>query len=72
LYSPDHLRKSEAALSALAEELVAKRLPIREALIAQQGLLETIFGHIEARRALCLASVELARVAGVEIERGVR
>jgi cobalt-zinc-cadmium efflux system outer membrane protein len=72
LYTPDHLRKSEAALGALAEELVAKRLPIREALIAQQGLLETLFGHIEARRALCLASVELARVAGVEIERGVR
>ena len=72
LYTPDQLRRSEAALGALAEELVAKRLPIREALIAQQGLLETLSGYIEARRALCLASVELARVAAVELERGIQ
>lgn len=72
LYTPEQLRRSEAALGALAEELVAKRLPIRDALIAQQGLIETLLGYVEARRAFCIASVDLARVAGVELERGVR
>ena len=72
LYTSEQLRRSDAALSALAEELVAKRLPIRDALIAQQGLIETLSGSVEARRAHCLASVELARVAGIELERGVR
>jgi cobalt-zinc-cadmium efflux system outer membrane protein len=72
LYTPDQRKKSEAALAALAEELVAKRLPIREALIAQQGFIETLSGHVEAKRALCLASVELARVTGAPLERGFR
>ena len=72
LYTSDQLRRSEAAITALGEELVAKRLPIREALIAQQALIDTLSGYVEAKRALCLASVELARVAGLELERGVR
>ncbi|MET0593475.1 MAG: TolC family protein, partial [Polyangiaceae bacterium] len=72
LYTPEQIEKTGRALDAIAEELVAKRLPVRDALLAQQTLIEVLSGHIEARRALCFATVELARVAGIEIERGVQ
>jgi len=72
LYTSEQVKKTGSALDALAEELIAKRLPVREALIAQQGLIEVLSGYVEARRALCFATVELARVAGIELERGAQ
>jgi cobalt-zinc-cadmium efflux system outer membrane protein len=72
LYTPDQLRKSGAMLDAIAEELQAKRIPVRDALLTQQGLIEILSGHVQAQKALCLASVDLARVTGVELERGVQ
>ena len=67
LFSPERLRRAEDALAAIALELEARRLSVRDALLTQQGLVELLQGHIEARRLLCLASVELARVAGLPL-----
>jgi len=72
LYTPEQIQKTGSAVDAIADELIAKRLPVREALIAQQALIEVLSGHVEAQRALCFATVELARVAGIELERGAQ
>ena len=72
LYTPEQIQKTGSAVDAIAEELTAKRLPVREALIAQQALIEVLSGYVEAQRALCFATVELARAAGIELERGVQ
>ena len=45
--------------------MAAGRLSIREAAVLQQTFLELLAAHLEARRALALAAVELARVAGL-------
>ncbi len=65
LYTPERIRETEAALSAVAEEIASRRLPVREAILTQQGLIEVLSGSIRAKRELCLASVELARAAGM-------
>lgn len=65
LFEGDRLQRAEAHLEALGQEMASGRISIREAVILQQTLLEYIGTHIEARRALALASVELARVAGL-------
>ena len=70
LFSAERLRRAEDALTAIALELEARRLSVRDALVTQQGLVELLLGHVEARRLLCLASVELARVAALPLERG--
>lgn len=64
LFEPDRLQRAEGHLAALGEEMVAGRISIREAVVLQQSFLEYLGAHIEARRALALASVELARVSG--------
>lgn len=68
----DAARVQSAArdLDALAEELAAGRLPVRDALVSQQALVQLLEAQLEARRALCIASVELARAAGLLPERG--
>ena len=65
LFEGDRLQRAEAHLEALGQEMASGRISIREAVILQQTFLEYIATHIEARRALALASVELARVAGL-------
>ena len=72
LYTADQLTRAGRTLDVIAEELSAKRLPVREAVISQQALIELLSGHVEAKRALCRASVELARAAGIELERGIQ
>ena len=65
LFEGDRLQRAEAHLEALGQEMASGRMSIREAVILQQTFLEYLGTHIEARRALALASVELARVAGL-------
>lgn len=65
LFEGDRLQRAEAHLEALGQEMTSGRMSIREAVILQQTFLEYLGTHIEARRALALASVELARVAGL-------
>lgn len=72
LFQPEQVRQSEETLRNIADELRARRLPIRDALLTQQALIDFLFAHVEARRQLCLASVELARALGISLENGVR
>jgi cobalt-zinc-cadmium efflux system outer membrane protein len=64
-FDPPRMQRAEAHLIALGEEMAAGRLAIREAVVLQQTFLEMLAAHLEARRALALASVELARAAGL-------
>jgi len=70
LYPAEQVRQTEDTLRSIAEEIEAQRLPVREALVTQQGLIDFLFASVETRRALCIASVELARAAGLPLERG--
>jgi outer membrane protein, heavy metal efflux system len=72
LYTPERLARAEQGLSSMAAEIAAGRLGVRDAVLAQQALVEQLSAGLAARRALCLASVELARAAGVALERGVQ
>lgn len=65
LFEDARLQRAEAHLEALGQEMASGRMSIREAVVLQQTFLEYLGTHIEARRALALASVELARVAGL-------
>ena len=65
LFQPDRLQRAESDLEALAQEIASGRVSLRDAVVLQQTLLEYLAAHIEARRALAIGSVELARVAGL-------
>jgi cobalt-zinc-cadmium efflux system outer membrane protein len=71
-FEPARIERAEAALRALGEEVQAGRLNLRDALIAQQTLVEFLRAHLAARWAFALASVELARVAGLLDDEGGR
>ncbi len=63
-FDADRIRRADEALGAISRELQARRLSMRDALLAEQALVELLQANVEARRQLCLASVELARVTG--------
>jgi cobalt-zinc-cadmium efflux system outer membrane protein len=71
-FTPELLINAEANLRALTQEVEAGRLTVREAVVAQQALLELLQGYVVARREWCLASVALALAAGLPLEKGVR
>ncbi|WP_394850513.1 TolC family protein [Pendulispora brunnea] len=73
-FDPEAVRKAEGALEAIADELATRKLALRDALVMQRSLIDLLFGYVEARRKLCLASVELARVTGTlgTLEGGAR
>lgn len=62
--------RAEATLTALAAEVKAGKIAPRDAFLAQQTLMELLLGRVSARRAVCLASMELARAAGLPLEEG--
>lgn len=64
------LARADEGLKSIGQELATGRLSVREALVAQQALVELLLAHVESKRALCIASVALARAAGVALERG--
>jgi outer membrane protein, heavy metal efflux system len=72
LYTPERLARAEQGLSSIAAEIAAGRLGVRDAVVAQQALVEQLSAGLAARRALCLASVELAHAAGIALERGLQ
>lgn len=67
-FPPDLLDRAKSGLEALAREVESGRLPVREALIAQQSLIELLRAFIDARLQLCRASVELVRVAALPLD----
>jgi cobalt-zinc-cadmium efflux system outer membrane protein len=69
-FTPELLANAETSLRALGQEVENGRLTVREAVVAQQALIDLLQGHVAARRDWCLASVDLARAAGVPLERG--
>jgi cobalt-zinc-cadmium efflux system outer membrane protein len=71
-FTPERLQRADQGLASIAREIESGRLVVRDAVIAQQALIDLLRAHVEARRALCLASVDLARAAGVPLERGAR
>ncbi|MCU1277431.1 MAG: Heavy metal efflux outer membrane protein, CzcC family protein [bacterium] len=71
-YTPARIAQAHRSLETIADQITAGRLAVRDALLAQQALLDLLLSDVEARHALCLASVDLARAAGVALERNPR
>ncbi len=57
-------------LDTLAEELERSRLPVRDALLTQQSLIEVLLRSLESRHQLCRASVGLILATGASFEGG--
>lgn len=64
LYNDSTAAAAESMLQAVTEEIAARTLPLRDALIMERALLGLLFGRVEAQRQLCSASVQLAHVSG--------
>lgn len=71
-FTPDRLRKAEATLRLLSQEIQAGRLNVRDALLAQQALVELLQANLAAQRDLALASVDVARAVGMPLEGGAQ
>lgn len=69
LFTRERVERAERLLSDIGKEMEAGRLSVRDALLAQQQLIDVLRGSIDTRRELCLASVKLALAAGLPIER---
>lgn len=67
-FSAERLIHAQQALDNLSSELQAGRVSIRDAIVLQGPLVELLLGAIESKRALCLASVEVIRTAGLPFE----
>lgn len=68
LFDEQRIARAELSLTNLGAEAQSGRLPIRDAVAFQEPLLELLLDAIVARRALCLASVELVRVSGLPLD----
>lgn len=67
-FTPDLLANAKTSLLALGQQVESGRLTVREAIVAQQALIELLQGHVAARHAWCLASVDLARAMGAPLD----
>ena len=67
--TPKKAQRAGQTLDDLRTQVEAGRLPVRDAIVAQQSLVEFLEGELSARLALCLASVALARAVGFPLER---
>ena len=70
LFAPARIERARKALVSLGQEVEAGRMPVRDALVTQDRLIDLLRAQLEARRALCVASVALARAVGFPLERG--
>lgn len=71
-FTAERVARAEQGIDAIAREIEAGRIPLRDALVSEQALIGLVRAGVEARHALCVASVELARAAGLPLEAGVR
>lgn len=67
--TPEKARRAGQTLEDLRTQVEAGRLPVRDAIVAQQSLVEFLRAELSARLELCLASVALARAVGFPLER---
>ncbi len=72
LYTPERVQRVLTRLTSITEQVKAGRIAVRDALIAQQALVDQLKSAIDAREWLCLASVRLSRAAGVSLEGGAQ
>jgi outer membrane protein, heavy metal efflux system len=68
LYSKERIDRVNVRLEAITQQVKAGRLAVRDALVSQQALVDQLKADIEAREALCAASVRLVRAAGLSLE----
>ncbi|MEZ4427458.1 MAG: TolC family protein [Nannocystaceae bacterium] len=61
---------ARGSLDALSEEIERGRLPVRDALLTQQSLLELLLRSLESRHQLCRAAVALVLAAGAPFPGG--
>lgn len=66
--TPQKADRARQTLDDLRAQVAAGRLTVRDAMVAQQSLVQFLEGELSARLALCLASVELARAVGYPLE----
>ncbi len=71
-FTPERVTRAEETLRSLGQEVEAGHLGVRDAVVAQQAMIELLQANVAARRAWCVASVELARAAGLSLEGGAR
>lgn len=69
-FPPEKTRRAEESLKSLGEEIEAGRLSIRDAVVTEQALIELMQASVVARRAWCLASIDLALATGAPLEGG--
>jgi cobalt-zinc-cadmium efflux system outer membrane protein len=67
-FTPERLQRARRTLGAIADEVRAGRLAVRDAVLAQQTLVELLRNYVATRRSLCITSVQLVRAAGASLE----
>lgn len=67
LYTAGRVTEAERSLISLAQEIHAGRISVSSAVVAQQTLIEFLRARIEAQLELCLASVEVVRASGLDM-----
>ena len=72
LYTPDRITRTERTIRDMAAEVESGRLAVRDAVVAQQQLMDLLRGQIDAKHSLSIASVDLALAAGVPLEGAAR
>jgi cobalt-zinc-cadmium efflux system outer membrane protein len=70
LYTTERLGRAEQSLRAITSEIEAGRLATRDAIVAQQALVEMLRMGLETRKNLAISSVDLAVAAGYPLEKG--
>jgi len=70
LYTDQRIGRADTSLQSIVKEIENGRLAVRDAVVAQQTLMDLLRGNIESKLTLCLASVALAKAAGIPLERG--
>jgi cobalt-zinc-cadmium efflux system outer membrane protein len=69
-FSSEQIDSAEQSLQAIGDEVQSGRLAVRDAIVTQQALVELLRSHLEARHAICLASIELLRAIGAPLDKG--
>lgn len=69
LYTAERLERTNQSLLAIAAEIEAGRLSIRDAIAAESALVEVLRAALETKKNFANASVELAIAAGYPLEK---
>jgi cobalt-zinc-cadmium efflux system outer membrane protein len=72
LYGAERTDRARESLRRMASEIETGRLAVRDAVVAQEALIDLLLAALVAKEDLCMASVGLARAAGIELERGIK